>query len=123
MARTLLTVIEAIPLIPTLPLVADSADFAFTPGNAVDGVEFVATGRELILVNNTGASARTVTVKSAPDALGRSGDVTAYSVGAGEFAQLGVRSNPGWRQANGRVWVDMSHAELEIAVIRLPRLT
>lgn len=123
MARSLITVIEALPLIPTLPLVANAQDFVFTAGVAVDGMEFVATGRELILAQNVGSGAHTITIKSAPGPDGRTGDITAYSLGAGEYAQFGVRPNRGWRQSNGRIWIDINHAELVVAVIRLPRIT
>lgn len=120
MARTALTVQTTIAKHPA-SVAANAADFTFAAGDAGNGNYFVHTGRQLILARNTGAGARTITLQSAPDVLNREQDITAYSIGAGEFA---IFPQPlaldGWRQSNGQFYIDVEHAEVTLAVITLP---
>ena len=105
---------------PTLPVAANSLDFAFTAPTAfVDGIDFAATGREVLLVQNADAGAQTVTLLSSADALNRTGDITAYSLSAGEFCVF-IPPVSGFAGANGRILTTMSNANVKVAVIRLP---
>lgn len=111
---------------PTLPLGALSAALAFTTADAVSNT-FVSTGRELLLVRNTGTGAQTVTVTSVADALNRSGDITTYSLPIGsvtpQFAVLGPFPQQGWKQTNGTIIVAASSTDIAFAVIRLPSVS
>lgn len=116
-------------LIPTITMkspfdavTAGLITFAFTAGNA-GGDTITITGRELIIVQNTGAGARTFTVASQADEKGRTGDITAYSLAAGEFAYFsgGLTNSIGWRNVStGLLTITPSHAEVKYAVLKLP---
>lgn len=120
MARVDLTAKAPPAQYPTLPLAADSADFTWANGDAVNGHQVPSTGRELVLVKNEGVAAATVTIVSSPDERNRTGDIAAYSVGAGEYAVFGPFPVPGWRQADGKLYIDVSSSDIKLAVIRLP---
>lgn len=123
MPRTTLPIIDAPGSYPTLPLSANSRDIVFTAGDAGNNNQFLATGREIVIVQNSGAGARTVTFLSVADRFGRTGDMTAYSLGAGEFGLFGPFQLDGWRQTDGYVYTNPEHAEIKYAVIRLPSVT
>lgn len=96
--------------------------FAFTAGNT-GGDTITITGRELIIVQNTGVGARTFTIASQVDEKGRTGDITAYSLAAGEFAYFtgGLTNSIGWRNVStGLLTITPSHAEVKYAVLKLP---
>jgi len=94
---------------------------AGTASDATNGNAVVHTGREIILLTNTGPSARTMTVTSVADSkLGRTGNITTYSVPAGETHVIPPLPADGWRQADGKLYLDGSHAELVIRVLKLP---
>ncbi len=121
MARTPVTPVAVLGPYPTLPVAANSLDFAFTaPAVAADGVSFVMTGREILLVQNTDVGAQTFTLESTVDAKGRTGDVTTYSLAAGEFACFDARGLEGWRQASGGAfYLKMSADTVKVAILRL----
>lgn len=96
--------------------------FAFTAGNA-GGDTISITGRELLIIQNTGVGARTFTITSIVDEKNRTGDITAYSLAAGEFAYFtgGLTNSPGWRNVStGLLAITPSHAEVKYAVLKLP---
>lgn len=120
MARLVIT--PAVPKgsYPTLPITADTADIVFAvAGTYTDGEGWANTGREILLAYNSGASPYTVTISSVAY-LGRVGDVTAYSLAAGEFAMFGPFDPKGWNQADGMVYVVGSNALVKFCVIQLP---
>jgi hypothetical protein len=94
----------------------------FTAADATNFNSFVSTGRELLLIQNSGASPYTVTVHSVVDSRNRTGDITAYSLAAGTFAVLGPFFIPGWLESDGTVWVDASNAAILFAVISPPSI-
>lgn len=120
MPRTALTPQTAIAKHPGT-LAANAADFTFAAGDASNGNYFVSSGNQLIVARNTGAGARTITLTSAADSLNRLGTITAYSIGAGEFAVFtqGLTID-GWRQSDGQFYINVEHAEVTLAVITLP---
>lgn len=122
MARLALTPQNAPGSFPALPLAANAADFVFTPAGAqfVDGFSFPWTGRELLLVQNANAGAQTVTLNSVADRRRhRSGDITTYSVGIGEFAVFGpFEEADGWRQSDGKIYGAASATDVKLAVIK-----
>ena len=101
-----------------LTVAADAADVAFDAGDEVNGNEVTLTGGEYLLVNNSGGSAYTVTITAAPDTIGRTGSISAYSVGAGELAIFGPFPQAGWKQDDGMLYVDVSNPALELAILR-----
>lgn len=121
MARATLTKITPLGSYPALALVADSADITFTAANATDKEQFVMSGNDLLLAWNTGAGARTVTLTSSADPNNRrTGDITTYSIGAGEIAVFGPFKKDGWVQSGNYMFIEAAHAEVKWAVITLP---
>lgn len=121
MARLTIVPVEPKGSYPTLPLAADSADFTWqNPGVAADGIGFANDGRVILLVRNTNAGAQTVTISSVA-LLGRTGDITAYSIGTNEFAIFGPFDTKGWNQAaDGQVYAAGAHINVQFCAVRLP---
>ena len=119
MARTTLTKTTARGEFGTYS--ANSADLTMTAADASNGNQFLATGKDLLIAHNTGAGARTVTVQSVADEKGRTGNIGAYSLGAGEYGVIGVFTNQqGFKQTDGYIYVDGEHAEVKLGVVALP---
>ena len=107
---------------PFETIIAGGLTFAFTAGNT-GGDTFAVTGRELLLIQNTGVGARTFTIASVVDSFGRTGDITAYSLAAGEFAHFTggmIAGSLGWKNSQGVITITPSHAEVKWAVLKLP---
>lgn len=120
MARTALTPQSLPGSTPSLPLAADSADITWTAADNVNGNDVPHTGREIVLVRNDNVGAQTVTITSVADPYNRTGDITTYSVGIGEYAAFGPFDVAGWKQADGKLYLDASAADVFFAVLRLP---
>jgi hypothetical protein len=120
MARTELTPTTPKGPYPALPPAADSLDFAWAAADVANKNQFTSSGRDLLLVNNTGASAYTVTITSIADALGRTGDISAYSLAAGDFAVFWVGAQAGWQQTDGKVYLEANNAAVKFAIVRIP---
>lgn len=88
-----------------------------TAADTTNKEQFVLTGKELIIVHNTGAGARTYTVTSVADPFGRTGDIAAQSIAAGAIhvVQPGIA---GWQQASGGyLFLEASHAEVKFGIV------
>jgi hypothetical protein len=114
------------PLVPRgsypspLPVTPASLDLVTAvAGTYTDGEGWLNTGRELLVARNTTAGALTVTITSVPY-LGRSGDITTYSVPANGQSIFGPFDPKGWNQADGMVYVVGSAAGMQFGVIQLP---
>jgi hypothetical protein len=107
---------------PVLPLAVGSAALALVPADVAQGNSYVSTGREIIVVQNTDVAAQTVTVTSAADERNRLGDLGPYQVAAGAIAVLGPFKRQGWARADATVRVAASHANVKLAVVRLPSM-
>lgn len=106
---------------PTLPVTANSLDLAMQALDASLGnYTALVDSKTFVLAQNTGVGARTITFTSVADAFGRTGDITAYSIGAGELAIFGPFKAAGWSQSGTQLYIDGSHAEVKAAVITLP---
>jgi hypothetical protein len=101
---------------------ANGADYTYAAGTVTDGDTFVCTGREILLVNNVNVAAKWITITSVDDETNRSEDITTYSVGASEFAVFGVglTNSKGWKSTAGKVRITVEHADVKVAVLRLP---
>lgn len=107
---------------PFEAITAGGADFTFTAGDT-GGDTFVCTGREILIVYNSGASPYTCTIASVDDEKGRSEDITAYSLAAGDFAVFGIglTNSQGWKNTStGLVSLDVENAAVKWAVLKLP---
>ncbi len=92
----------------------------FTACDASNGNSFTATGREILLVNNSGGSPFTFTVSSVADQLGRTDtSLTTYSVAAGVTTGVQMKYLVGWVQ-NGSQTVNLtcSNVAIKYAVIQ-----
>jgi len=121
MARLTLTPVTPPGPFATLPFAANAADIApVAQSVAGDGWAISGNnGRQLLLVQNTAIAAQTVTITSVAR-NGRTGDVTAYSVGIGELAIFGGFDRAGFNQSDGTVRVDASDVGVKCAVISCP---
>lgn len=101
---------------------ANGADFTWAAGTVTDGDTFVCTGREILLCKNINVAAKTITITSVDDETNRAGDITTYSIGAGEYAVFGVglTNSKGWKSSSGTIRITVSHADVLVAVLRLP---
>ena|ERR1700682_4322353 len=93
----------------TLPAVADVAN----------GNNFVpAPGDVLHAVNTHATIAYTVTLASAPDERGRTGDITAYNLVAGDTITFNYGDLIGWLQNDNTIWINGSNAAIKFWVER-----
>jgi hypothetical protein len=120
MARTTLTKTTAVGAYGDYS-VANVADVVMAAADTVNKNQFVASSRDLVIAHNTGGSAYTVTIDSVADPhYGREGDITTYSIGAGEIAVFGPFQRPGWLQSDGYVYLEASNALVYFGVVALP---
>jgi hypothetical protein len=99
---------------------AGQLTLTFTACDTVNGNSFTATGREVLLVDNTGGSTYTFTVSSVADQLGRTDtSLTSYSVATTVIAAVQMKYLTGWVQ-NGTQTVNLtcSNAALKYAVVQ-----
>ena len=103
-------------------IAADGADITFTAGDSVNNNAVVLTGdkKELVIVRNDNVAAQTISIISTPDSFKRTGDITDYSIGPSEYAVFGPFALEGWRQSDGKLYIDPQSADVKIAVIKLP---
>lgn len=102
--------------------VAESADitFAASTGSAGDsGNSFTSTGNDILIARNDNAAAKTITFTTLEDPYGLQEDISAYSIGIGEYAIFGIFQVVPWRQADGLVYFETNHADIKVAVIAL----
>lgn len=118
MPRVTLTRTTPLGPYPTLQPAADALDLVMTAGDASNLNQFVLDGPMMLIVQNTGAGARTFTLTSAVDALQRTGDVTAYSLAAGDIAVFNFSQVIGWKQTDGYMYLTASHAEVKFGIVR-----
>lgn len=118
MARVTITPVAVVGPHTTLQPAALALAFSLVPADATNKEQFAITGREILIAYNSGASARTITLTSVADDKNRTGDVTAYGIPAGGFCAYKFSSIEGWRQTDGYMYIEASHAEVKWAVLR-----
>ena len=109
------------PLAPFAVMGSGGSDFTFTAMTTA-GNTFACTGRELVIVfNSSVATPRTLVITSVDDETNRAGNVSDY-LAAGDYAVYGVglTQSKGWMSGTKTVLFTASHAELKMAVLRLP---
>jgi len=126
MARTTLDKTTLLGSYPSLPLSANSADLTETAvtgssGSSGNQIAWGDFGRLFVIVHNTHATnAYTVTFTSlaSSSTLNRSGDISAYSVGAGEIAVFLFERN-GWYQSDAMLYCEGENAAIKIGCVGL----
>jgi hypothetical protein len=109
----------AVTNVPT-PYDVDGETVTLTNADTVNHHDFDATRAELLLVLNTDAAvARTVTIKAVADRFGRAVD-SLFAVPALGYRVFNLRALEGWQQTTGKIHVDVDHANLRLAVLRIP---
>lgn len=95
----------------------NAADITFQAADVANDNQALLNEGDILLVWNKGASPYTFTVTSVA-LYGRTGDVSAYSVGAGEIAAFGPYKHAGWKQSDGYCYFDASSTNIYFAIIR-----
>lgn len=82
------------------------------------------TGKEIVIAHNTGASTRTVTFTSVADRFGRTNDISAENILAGEIKVYGPGlAIEGWNSVDAAVtylYLEANHAEVKFGVLVIP---
>lgn len=101
---------------------ANAADLTLTAASVAGFEQTAFTGQELVIAHNSDVTnPYTVTVESIADAdLGRTGDITTYSLAAAEVGVFGPFPSNGWRQADGMLYFKGSNAAILFGVVRIP---
>lgn len=95
----------------------------FLAADPANDEQFTLTGRELLLADNVGAGAHTITINSVIDPYNRTRNITAESIAAGTLRMFGPFDLVGWQQTDGNLYFEADDAEVEFAVIRLPAIS
>src|SRR4030095_7973835 len=95
---------------PTLPVTANSLDGTVITPTDTAGIEFTATGREVVIVQNTAGPPGTFAVVSTADAQNRTGDLGPYTVAAGGFAIV-TPPTMGFASGTGKITITVSRSE------------
>lgn len=114
MARQTITPVSVSGKWPTafITLTATAAD-------ATNFEKMPFTGREILVAVNTnsGSTARSVTVTSVASPItGRTGDIT-VSIPAGAYRMIGPLAVEGFRQSDGYLYFQATHAEVKYLAI------
>jgi hypothetical protein len=106
------------PYPTALPLSSEALKVTMAAADASNGNSFPLTGSEKLLIQNTDSSAHTVTISSVA-INGRTGDITTYSVGAGEIHAFDFHGGiAGWQQSDGTVHLAVSSALIYFGVLK-----
>lgn len=117
MARVLVAAQTLPGSYPDLPVAANSRDLAMQAGDAsLHNYTPIVDGKTVVIAQNTDSGAHTVGFVSQADDLGRTGDISAYSIGAGELAIFGPFKLKGWSDG-GNLDIDVNDATVKLAVI------
>lgn len=90
-----------------------------TAADVANGNQFVASGKDLLVIHNSGASSRTFTVTSVADAYGRTKDITTEAILAGVYKIVGPLELMGWQQTDGKIYLTADNAEVKFGIVRL----
>ena len=119
MTRTALTPAQLLGSLSSA-YTAGAATFNPVACDASNGNSVPVSGRDLLMLWNSGASGYTVTITSAPDYDGRTSDIAAYSLAQNDHVFFGPLLLDGWRQADGNIYLTSNSALLKVAVLRVP---
>jgi hypothetical protein len=88
-----------------------------TAADVANGNQFPFSNKDLLIIQNTGAGAHTVTITSIADDQGRLGSITAENINAGEIKVFGPMKSAGWQQTDGYIYLSANHAEVKFGII------
>lgn len=120
MSRTTLTPVTPLGPFPALPISANGLDLTFTAADVTNKNQVNFNGPKLILARNSDATTPyTVTLTSKVDNRNRTGDVTTYSLEAGDIMAFRIDNAEGWQQSDGYLYLEASNASVLFCVINL----
>lgn len=119
MGRTTLTRTTPLGPYPSLQPAADALDGVWTAADVSNKNQFVLDGPVIVQFWNSGASPYTVTLTSAVDPQNRSGDVTAYSLAAGDIGVFKIDRTEGWKQTDGYMYLEASNTAVKFNITRI----
>ena len=90
---------------------------AFTAADTVNLNEASIGDGVILLARNSSGGALTVTVTSQPDAFGRTNDIAAYSIPAGETHVFGPFVRAGWAATGAKLHFQASGAGILFAAL------
>jgi hypothetical protein len=102
------------------PASGASTAVTMTAEDATNHSQFQWTGREALLIFNSGASTHTFTLQGVTDPYNRAAPAVAQNVLAGAIHILLPLSAEAWRQSDGYIYIDGNHAELKFGVVDMP---
>lgn len=92
--------------------------FTFAAADASNKEQFTLSPGDILIIFNSGATPRNVTLTSVADRLGRTKDVGPTAVAAGAYAVFGPIQLEGWQQTDGKFYLEAAHAEVKYAILR-----
>jgi|SRR5579859_5000698 len=108
------------PIVAPGPFDTAGVVVAATAYDVANGNQFVSTGREILIINNTDVGAHTFTVNSTPDQEGRTGNLT-QSVGASARYVTQMFPVEGWANGSGMITIPSGQdSHFMLAVVRFP---
>lgn len=120
MPRTTITPITPLGPYPSLPVAANALDIAYTAADVANKNQVLFNGPKLILARNSHATMPyTVTLTSKVDSRNRGGDITTYSLEAGDVMAFKIDNAEGWQQSDGYLYFEASNASVLFAVLNL----
>lgn len=119
MGRATVTRTSPLGPFPTLPVSANALDLAYTAADITNFNQILLDGPGYVIAQNTGAIDYTVTITSAPDEKGRSGDITTYTISADDVMVFKIDQTKGWLQSDGYLYLQASNAAVRLAFIRI----
>lgn len=119
MARATLTRTTPLGPYPSLQPAANALDVTMTAADTSNLNQILLDGPVIVLAQNTGGVAYTVTITSAVDPQNRTGDITTYSIDAGDIVALKLDQVAGWKQTDGYLYLQASNVAVKLGAIRL----
>lgn len=121
MTRQVITAQSLLGAYPALPITPGAATLSQTSNSdQTDRTTPLVDSKTLVTAHNSDSGAQTITFTSVADSpYNRAGDITAYSLAAGEIAYFGPFKTAGWA-SSGQLLIDVSDAKVLLTVITLP---
>lgn len=94
-----------------------AADLTMEAADASNKNQFAASGKDLVIAHNTGASPYTVTITN----LDGADSISTYSLAAGEIAIFGPFDLTGWCEADWKIYLEASNAAVKFGVLDLSK--
>lgn len=99
---------------------AGAAGVTMAAADVANGNQFRLEKNDLLLAYNSGGVAYTITITSVADRYGRTRDISAYSIGAGEWAAFGHLLSHGWQQEDKNIYASASNSAVKLGILRQP---